>query len=101
MSSPDLIELALSDLDETTSETVATVFDRWGWGGAVLEQIIDEQGAPHSTLKTYVAATEEERVRKIEIDLAREMLGERKAAIILDGVLALKEQQLRRRAARE
>ncbi len=41
-----------------------------------------------------------DRLLQIEIDLAREMLGERKAAIILDGVLALKEQQLRRRAAR-
>ncbi len=38
-----------------------------------------------------------DRLLQIEIDLAREMLGERKAAIILDGVLALKEQQLRTR----
>jgi hypothetical protein len=40
-----------------------------------------------------------DRLLQIEIDLAREMLGERKAAIILDGVLALKEQQLRRRGS--
>jgi hypothetical protein len=38
-----------------------------------------------------------DRLLQIEIDLAREMLGERKAAIILDGVMALKEQQLRTR----
>jgi hypothetical protein len=36
-----------------------------------------------------------DRLLQIEIDLAREILGERKAAIILDGVLAIKEQQLR------
>ena len=34
-----------------------------------------------------------DRLLQIEIDLARDVLGERKAAIILDGVLALKEQQ--------
>jgi hypothetical protein len=38
-----------------------------------------------------------DRLLQIEIDLAREMLGERKAAIILDGVLELKDQQLRSR----
>jgi hypothetical protein len=38
-----------------------------------------------------------DRLLQLEIDLAREMLGERKAAIILDGLLAIKEQQLRGR----
>ena len=38
-----------------------------------------------------------DRLLQLEIELAREMLGERKAAIILDGVLAVKEQQLRGR----
>jgi hypothetical protein len=37
-----------------------------------------------------------DRLLQIEIDLARDTLGERKAAIILDGVLALKEQQEQR-----
>jgi hypothetical protein len=32
------------------------------------------------------------------MELARERLGEKKAAIIQDGILALKEQQLRGRA---
>jgi hypothetical protein len=42
-----------------------------------------------------------DRLLQIEIDLARDVLGERKAAIILDGVLALKEeQQLRGREKR-
>jgi len=42
-----------------------------------------------------------DRLLQIEIDLARDMLGERKAAIILDGVLAVKEeQQLRGRQDR-
>ena len=42
-----------------------------------------------------------DRLLQIEIELARDMLGERKAAIILDGVLALKEdQQLRGRGDR-
>jgi hypothetical protein len=39
-----------------------------------------------------------DRLLQVEVELAREMLGERKAAIILDGVLAVKEQQLRSRA---
>jgi hypothetical protein len=37
-----------------------------------------------------------DRLLQIEIELARDMLGERKAAIILDGVLALKEEQQQR-----
>jgi hypothetical protein len=37
-----------------------------------------------------------DRLLEIEGDLAREILGDRKAAIIQDGLLALKEQQLQR-----
>jgi hypothetical protein len=37
-----------------------------------------------------------DRLLVIEADLARELLGERKAAIINDGLLALKERQLQR-----
>jgi hypothetical protein len=39
-----------------------------------------------------------DRLLEIEMELARERLGEKKAAIIQDGILALKEQQLRGRA---
>ena len=71
MSSPDLIELALSDLDDAAAAAVAEIFDRRGWGGAVHEEIIDADGGVRTTLKTYVAAADEERLRKIEIELAR------------------------------
>jgi hypothetical protein len=36
-----------------------------------------------------------DRLLEVEVDLARTMFGERKAGIILDGILALKEQQLK------
>ena len=39
-----------------------------------------------------------DRLLEIEGDLAREIMGERKAAIIQDGLIALKEQQLHRAA---
>ena len=39
-----------------------------------------------------------DRLLEIEGELAREVMGERKAAIIEDGLLALKEQQLQRSA---
>lgn len=86
-----MIELALSDLDDATAAAVTEVFDRWGWGGAVLDQLVDEHGAVRSTLKTYVAATEDERVLKIEIDLA--LLNRRRAE---DGLSPIPLPQLRR-----
>lgn len=78
MSSPDLIEVALSDLDDDAAAAVAEIFDRRGWGGTVHEEILDEHGGMHTTLKTYVAASEEERLRQIEIDLA--LLNRQRAA---------------------
>jgi hypothetical protein len=47
-------------------------------------------------LAAYVRGLD--RLLEIEMELARERLGEKKAAIIQDGILALKEQQLRGRA---
>jgi hypothetical protein len=40
-----------------------------------------------------------DRLLAIELELARQRLGEKKAGIIQDGILALKEQQLRGRAS--
>jgi ribosomal protein L11 methyltransferase len=91
VSSPDLIEVAFGDLDGDAAAAVAEIFDRWGWGGAVHEQIVDEHGAARSTLKTYVAAAEDERVLKIEIDLA--LLNRRRAE---DGLSLVPLPQLRR-----
>jgi ribosomal protein L11 methyltransferase len=93
VSSPDLIELALSDLDDAAAAAVAEIFDRRGWGGAVLEEIVDEGGGVRTMLKTYVAAADEECVRKIEIDLA--LLNRQRAA---QGQPAIPLPQLRRLA---
>jgi ribosomal protein L11 methyltransferase len=93
VSSPDLIEVAFSNLDTATSSVVAEILDRWGWGGAVLEEVIDDRGGVRTTVKTFVAAADEERVLKIEIALA--LLNRARAS---DGLPAIPLPELRRLA---
>ncbi len=78
MSSQPLIEVALYDLDSETAQLVAEVFDRYGWGGAVTEQRIDDRGLMTTNVKTYVQAQNIERLRHIEISL--ELLNRVRAA---------------------
>jgi ribosomal protein L11 methyltransferase len=70
LSTQDLIEVSLDSLDDAAAEAVGEVFDRWGWGGAVIEMTVGDKGEVRSAIKTYVAAQDAERLRKIEIGLA-------------------------------
>ncbi|MGQ9502924.1 MAG: 50S ribosomal protein L11 methyltransferase [Anaerolineae bacterium] len=69
MSAQSLIEVTLCDLDAEAIQAVAEVFDRYGWGGAVTEELLDEQGGVRTCVKTYVDVQEIERLRHIEISL--------------------------------
>ncbi len=70
VSTADLVEVSLQDLDAGAVLAVADLFDRWGWGGAVVEELIDDGGESRRVVRTYAAAGEAERLRKIEIGLA-------------------------------
>ena len=81
LSHKDLIEVSLEELDDETARAVAEVFDRWGWGGAIVEELVGDKGQVRSTIKTYLAAGDipladayagdyRERLGKIEIGLA-------------------------------
>ncbi|MCS7260968.1 MAG: 50S ribosomal protein L11 methyltransferase [Anaerolineae bacterium] len=61
--------MTLYDLDAEALQAVTQVFDRYGWGGAVVEQLINERGEVRTCVKTYVGAEELERLRQIEIAL--------------------------------
>lgn len=69
MSSQPLIEVTLCDLDAEALQAVTQVFDRYGRGGAVIEQLLDERGEARTCVKTYVSTQEVERLRHIEIAL--------------------------------
>jgi ribosomal protein L11 methyltransferase len=67
VSDHSLIEISLSGLDDDSARLVTDLFERWGRGGAVVEQLADEQGS--SRVKAYLLPEEEEVLRQIEIGL--------------------------------
>jgi ribosomal protein L11 methyltransferase len=64
----DLIEISLSDLDGEAVQVVTQLFDRWGRGGAVVEQTVGDEAGP--LIKTYLLAEDDEALRQVEIGLA-------------------------------
>jgi hypothetical protein len=72
VSTRNLVEISLSGLDDEATQAVASLFDRWGRGGVVIEQILDgETGAgTRSTVKTYLLAEDDDALCQIEIGLA-------------------------------
>jgi ribosomal protein L11 methyltransferase len=70
VSTLELIEVSLSGVDGEAVQSVAELFDRWGWGGAVIEQIAGERGETSSCIKAYLSAQNHEALRQIEIGLA-------------------------------
>ncbi len=64
----DLIEISLSDLDDEAVQVVMQLFDRWGRGGAVVEQAAGDAAGP--VVKTYLLAEDDGALRQIEIGLA-------------------------------
>jgi ribosomal protein L11 methyltransferase len=63
-----LIEISLSGLEDEVILSVVNLFDQWGQGGAVVEQIIGENA--RSSVKTYLLTEDDEGLRQIEIGLA-------------------------------
>jgi ribosomal protein L11 methyltransferase len=64
----DLVEISLSGLDDEAVQAVTQLFDRWGRGGTVVEQLAgDTAGA---TVKTYLLAGDDGALRQLEIGLA-------------------------------
>ncbi len=67
MNTNSLLEIYLSDLDEETAQFVTDLFNQWGRGGAVVEQIVD--GDARSEVKTYLLSEDDQLLRQIEIGL--------------------------------
>ena len=74
MNTKDLVEISVAglDLDDEIAQSVIQLFDRWGRGGAVVEQIVgDSAGSDaRSTAKAYLLAGDDEALRQVEIGLA-------------------------------
>jgi ribosomal protein L11 methyltransferase len=64
----DLVEISLSGLDDEAVQAVTQLFDRWGRGGAVVEQTAGD--AAGLVVKTYLLAEDNGARRQIEIGLA-------------------------------
>ncbi len=62
-----LIEISLSGLEDEVIPSVINLFDRWGQGGAIVEQIVGEHA--RSAVKTYLLPEDDEGLRQIEIGL--------------------------------
>lgn len=84
MNTHSLVEISLSGLDDAVTPSVISLFDRWGRGGAVVEQSADEPGS--STVKTYLLPEDDGNLRQIEIGL--EILNQARPAAFLDDVPA-------------
>jgi ribosomal protein L11 methyltransferase len=70
VSTQELIEVSICDVNDQAAQSVVELFDRWSWGGAVLEQVADARGRASSSIKAYLSAQNREALRQIEIGLA-------------------------------
>ncbi len=64
----DFLKLSLETLDGEAVEVVANVFNRYGYGGAVMESA--PPNFDRVTVRTVIPATDEDTLQKIEIALA-------------------------------
>jgi ribosomal protein L11 methyltransferase len=64
----NLVEISVSGLDDEAVQAVTHLFDRWGRGGAVVEQTVGDAAGP--LVKTYLLAEDDEALRQVEIGLA-------------------------------
>ena len=67
MSTHGLIEISLSGLDDEATPSVVSLFNQWGRGGAVVEQVPGDDAG--TTIKTYLLSEDEKSLRQIEIGL--------------------------------
>jgi ribosomal protein L11 methyltransferase len=63
-----LVEISVSGPDDEAVQAVTQLFDRWGRGGAVVEQTVGDAAGP--LVKTYLLAEDDEALRQVEIGLA-------------------------------
>jgi ribosomal protein L11 methyltransferase len=64
----NLVEISVSGPDDEAVQAVTRLFDRWGRGGAVVEQTVGDEAGP--LVKTYLLAEDNEALRQVEIGLA-------------------------------
>ncbi|RME42760.1 MAG: 50S ribosomal protein L11 methyltransferase, partial [Caldilineae bacterium] len=64
----DFIQIAVENVDGEAAEAVSEVFNRYGYGGAVLETTPPDFA--RVTVRTVIPAGEDDRLQKIEIALA-------------------------------
>ena len=67
MSTHSLIEISLSGLDAATAPSIIDLFDRWGRGGAVVEQ--DAGNNAQTTIKTFLLPEDDKSLHQIQIGL--------------------------------
>jgi ribosomal protein L11 methyltransferase len=67
VSTHGLIEISLSGLDDEATPSVIGLFNQWGRGGAVVEQVPSDDAG--TTVKTYLLPEDEKSLRQIEIGL--------------------------------
>jgi ribosomal protein L11 methyltransferase len=67
VSTHGLIEISLSGLADEVIPSVVSLFNQWGRGGAVVEQVPGDDAG--TTIKTYLLSEDEKSLRQIEIGL--------------------------------
>lgn len=64
----DFVEVTVSNIDEEAAEAVSEVFNRHGYGGAVIETVPPDFS--RITVRTVIPAEDDQLLRKIEVALA-------------------------------
>lgn len=64
----DFIEITIADIDDEAAEAVSDVFNRYGYGGAIIETLPPDFAT--NTVRTVIAAEDDALLQKIEISLA-------------------------------
>ena len=64
----DFVEITVADIDEEGAEAVSEVFNRYGYGGAVIETTTPDFS--RITVRTVIPAEDDQLLQKIEITLA-------------------------------
>jgi ribosomal protein L11 methyltransferase len=66
----DLIEVCVPNLTPESAPPVMELLDRWGQGGAVVEQLVGPAGDLITSIKAYLSTEDHDKLRQIEIGLA-------------------------------
>ena len=64
----DFIEITVANIDDEAAETVSEIFNRYGYGGAVIETTPPD--FTDNTVRTVISAEDDPLLQKIEIALA-------------------------------